>query len=381
MNQTPHREIPFHTWLAEPLPPDVRGALERLRRTDDVCHVAVMPDVHLARDVCVGTVVATRRLLLPQAVGSDIGCGMAALAFEADADLLADEHAAAGLLQELYRAVPVMRHAGNRSPELPAELLENRLSNARLEKLKARDGRVQFGTLGRGNHFLEFQCCQEDRLWIMVHSGSRAMGEAIANHHLAHSARSSTGLAYLDAESGEGRAYLDDAEWAAAYAQASRQWMLEVVAELMSELFGIEPVRSSVLHCNHNHARRETHDGEVRWVHRKGAISANEGELGIVPGSMGTASYHVAGRGLADALRSSSHGAGRAMSRSEARRRIGVKSLERQMRGIWFDHRRAAGLREESPEAYKDIDAVMRAQSELTRVVRRLRPVLSYKGT
>jgi tRNA-splicing ligase RtcB (3'-phosphate/5'-hydroxy nucleic acid ligase) len=145
-------------------------------------------------------------------------------------------------------------------------------------------------------------------------------------------------------------------------------------------VLGVAPGRDSEIACVHNFLRRETHSGTDLWVHRKGAISARAGEPGVVPGSMGTPTFHVVGRGSSRSLCSSSHGAGRAMSRGEARRKIGAGELRRQLRGVWFDERRADALRDEAPAAYKDIGRVMRAQSELTKIVRRLRPVLSYKG-
>ena len=187
-------------WLAGPLPRDVSLALDRLARSDDVCHVAVMPDVHLSEEICTGTVVATRRLLYPNAVGNDIGCGMAALRFHGDCGQLADEQAAARLLAGLYRIIPAIRHGRATAPlELPSGLADLPLSDGRLEKLKSRDGRVEFATLGRGNHFVEFQADESDQLWMMLHSGSRAIGRAIKEHHLANAKLSSSGLQYLDA--------------------------------------------------------------------------------------------------------------------------------------------------------------------------------------
>jgi tRNA-splicing ligase RtcB (3'-phosphate/5'-hydroxy nucleic acid ligase) len=378
--------IPFSAasmqqWLAGPLPQDVALSLDRLSRTDDVRYVAVMPDVHLSHDVCTGTALATSRLIYPHAVGSDIGCGMAALCFRCDASLLADERSAARLLAGLYKTVPAIRHARRTLREkLPDHLSEKPLSSSTLEKLKTRDGRVEFATLGRGNHFLEFQADDEDQLWIMIHSGSRALGQAIHRHHLEEARPANTGLPFLEASSEPGAAYLADVEWACQYADANRAAMAEAVALLMEELFGIDADWESLIRCNHNHVRRETHGTELLWTHRKGAISAREGEPGIIPGSMGTASFHVTGRGCAAALCSSSHGAGRLLSRSEALRSISGRELERQMRHIWFDHRLVAKLRDEAPSAYKDIHAVMRAQCDLTRIVRKLRPILSYKG-
>lgn len=379
MKPTSQVSIARH-WLAEPLPPDVASALDRLARTEDVRRVAVMPDVHLSRDVCTGTVLATGHRLFPQAVGSDVGCGMAALRFDAPADLL-DEGRAARLLAGLYRVVPAMRHPrATLREQLPGPLAQAALSHPSLEKLKHRDGRVQFATLGRGNHFLEFQADEGGALWVTVHSGSRALGQTLNTHHLRQARPANTGLLYLDAASEAGRAYFQDVEWACRYAEASRRAMLDAVAALMDDLYGVAADPGSVLHCHHNHLRRETHFGEELWVHRKGAVSARDGEPAIIPGSMGAASFHVTGRGHAEALCSSSHGAGRRLSRTEARAAISTRELERQLREVWFDHRQADRLRDEAPGAYKDIHAVMRAQRDLTRIVRRLQPVLSYKG-
>lgn len=369
-------------WLSEPAGTAVKSVLKRIARAEDVRHVAVMPDVHLAGAVCIGTVVGTRRLVYPQAVGADIGCGMAAVAFDCDASLLVEESRARQVLRALSEAVPVMRHRSRRAaPPLPESLLaEESLSSEKLMTAAQRDGQVECATLGRGNHFLEFQADEDRRLWLMVHSGSRAMGQLITEFHLRHATRGKGGLVHLDAGTDTGRAYLSDVGWALRYADANRRAMVDAVVAMMSRVFKVDALRSSLLSCDHNHVRREQHAGDTYWVHRKGAISARDGEPGIIPGSMGTRSYHVVGRGRADALTSSSHGAGRGMSREQARQRVSVKQVFQQLDEVWFDERLALGLREESPSAYKDIDAVMRAQKKLTRIVRRLRPVLCYKG-
>lgn len=380
MNQAPDK---VHTWLAEPLPRDVAESLARLAEAEDVQHLAIMPDVHLANEVCVGAVVATRRLIYPAAVGGDIGCGMAAIGFDASADLLRDERSAARVLARMYQRIPSLRHSKQTMPaRLPDCLQGQPPSHPRLEKLAHRDGRVQLGTLGRGNHFLEFQADEHGQLWLMAHSGSRAMGQAITAHHLAQAVlgTSAARLRFLDAETDLGQAYLSDVGWALRYAAENRLAMVGAVSEVMADLFKIGADPQSVVHGHHNHVRRETHFGEELWVHRKGASSASAGELGVIPGSMGTASFHVEGRGHEPALRSSSHGAGRAMSRTEAAEKIGVKQLQRQLDGVWFDHRQSQRLRDEAPAAYKDIHEVMRAQRDLVRIVRALRPILSFKG-
>jgi tRNA-splicing ligase RtcB len=357
----------------------IAESVDRLRTADGVKQVALMPDIHLASDVCVGAVVATEEVVYPQAVGGDIGCGMAALAFDVGADSIDNEHAAGRLLAGLYDRVPSNRC--RRAQPVPAALAPGDLSDKRLAKLALRDGAVQLGTLGRGNHFLELQADSSGRLWAMVHSGSRAMGQAIAAHHLARGTTGPGGLVALDVSHEVGEAYLADTEWARAYAAENRLRMLRGVEELLARLCGAAADWNSLIHGDHNHVRQETHDGRLLFVHRKGAQFAGENEPGVVPGSMGAPSFHTVGRGCDASLSSCSHGAGRRLSRTEARRAVGGKDFARQVGRLWYDHRRADRLRDEAPHAYKDIRSVMRAQQELTKVVRELRPLLSYKGT
>ena len=372
-----------NSWLAEPIAKDVAQMIDQLARLDGVEQIAVMPDVHLAREVCVGLAIATRTRIYPAAVGSDIGCGMAAMRCNAPADLFADERSAARLLAGLYQRVPALKHHRTTAPaSLQENLLETSLSHPRLEKLKSRDGRLQLGTLGRGNHFLEFQSDADGELWLMVHSGSRGMGQAISAHHaaIARVISPSKRLPGFDADSTAGRNYLADAAWAELYAGENRLTILAAVGDLLDNLFSAELVRDSLIHANHNHVRSEIHDGAALRVHRKGALAAQAGEPGLIPGSMGTASFHTVGRGCDAALCSSSHGAGRELSRAAAAQEISQRQFLREMHGVWFDQRQADKLRDEAPSAYKDIFAVMRAQRELTKIVRQLQPLLSYKG-
>jgi tRNA-splicing ligase RtcB len=362
-----------------PLKAEVAASVERMRRASDVRHVAIMPDAHLAIDVCVGAVLATKQLIYPAAVGSDIGCGMAAVAMDAGSELVDDANAAGSLLAALYRDVPSNRHCARR--ELPSLLNEKRLSDSRLDKVAQRDGCVQLGTLGRGNHFLEFQADEEDRLWMMVHSGSRAMGQAITHHHVQCAEGKSSGLFFVDSESDRGRAYLSDVDWARTYAAENRLAMLRAVEKILADRFSVKVDWSSLIHSDHDHVRRESHFGEDFLVHRKGAQSARSAEVGVIPGSMGTASFHVVGRGLPESLTSCSHGAGRRLSREAARREISVRRLQRELGGVWCDRRRLERLRDEAPSAYQDIEKVMQAQGDLVKVVRRLRPLLTYKGS
>ena len=370
-------------WLCDPLPQDVARSIDRLAECPDVRHVAVMPDVHLSGDVCVGLAVAAEKLIYPAAVGGDIGCGMAAIATSGDAEPLGDKRAAIAILDGLRYWVPANRHSRHTMlDELPPTLRGLSLSDARLERIAARDGRVQFGTLGRGNHFLELQADQEGRLWIMLHSGSRAMGQVITAHHVAIAERQSQRrkLPWLDSQSLDGQAYLADVNWAVNYAEQSRVAMLQAAERLLGEILAVGLLWDTLIHANHNHVRRETHFGREWLVYRKGALPAARGQAGVIPGSMGTASFHVSGRGCEQSLFSSSHGAGRALSRNDAAAKITPRRLAGELAGVWFDVSVARRLCDEAPSAYKDIHKVMRAQKELTRIDRTLRPLLSYKG-
>lgn len=369
----------IHRWVIEPLSPEVEAALRRVAACPDVARVAVMPDVHLAGDVCVGSVIATRQTLLPGAIGGDIGCGVATVRFDGDVEWLADRHRAARVLAAIGRVVPAIRHRSRDAPPLPARLEEQPLSHPRLHALARGTGRLELGTLGRGNHFVELQTDEQDRLWLMVHSGSRAIGQAIRDHHEARAVPVGS-LAGLDVRSPEGLAYAADLAWALTYAEENRRALVAAVSAVLAEVAGAAPDPSTAVSCHHNFARAELHDGTTYWVHRKGAISAAVDEPGLIPGSMGTASYHVAGRGHAPALCSSSHGAGRRFSRGAARRHISAVAVEKQLTGVWFDHRLVDGLRDEAPAAYRDIGRVMQAQRELTRIVCKVRPRLVYKA-
>ena len=365
-------------FLAQPVGPQVDAALDRLAAAPDVVHVAVMPDVHLAEEVCVGVALATTHLLYPAAVGGDIGCGMAAIRLDAPAAAI-DRPVAARILAGLYDRVPRGRHRRAAFRPWPEALDPRGLSSPRLSTLVDGDGRAQLGTVGSGNHFIELQADPDDRLWLMLHSGSRGLGPAIRAHHAAR-AEPAGGLRALDSSADAGHAYLADMAWALAYADANRQALLDAAVDAVAAALDAAPEPETRITCHHNHVRRERHGGRDLWVHRKGAMPAADGEPGVVPGSMGTASYHVVGRGHPGALASSAHGAGRSMSRTDARRQISRAELVRQLGGVAWDHRRADALRDEAPGAYKDIDRVMRAQRNLVRIVRRLRPILSYKA-
>ena len=371
----------MHSWLLAPMDDEVSKAIRRLQRAPDVQHVAVMPDVHLAEDVCVGVAVATTELLYPQAVGGDIGCGMLAMPFDAALASLGEPRIAGRLLASLGNSIPSRRRNRRQTVPMPDDLSKAVLSDPRLGTLWNTTGVLEFATIGSGNHFVELQADDSDRLWLMVHSGSRGLGPAIRDHHLMRGTAVGGGLKCLTSGDALGAAYLHDAALARRYAEENRRQIALLVAEALRAVLGAGDLQwAEVLTSDHNHVKQETHGALALWVHRKGAMPAWPGQMGVLPGSMGTLSYHVEGRGCADALCSSAHGAGRILSRTEARRKITPRELQRQMGSVWYDFRQADRLRDEAPGAYKDIRAVARAQRDLVKVVRVLRPVLSYKG-
>lgn len=370
---------PVRWWLSESVDDGVKRAIERMRRLDDVVRIAVLPDVHVAGDICVGTATATRRLIYPAAVGGDIGCGMLSLGFDTDATALRHGEIAGAILRRFCESIPAMRRNRRFAPALPDGLRVDELSCASLRGFAKSDAALQLGTVGGGNHFVELQSDEQDRLWLMIHTGSRAIGQAVRNHHVTGAMKTHR-LACLDADTPDGQAYLNDAAWASRYAAANRERIASDVIDVLRNVVGAKPIESSRIECDHNHVRRESHDGESVFVHRKGAMSSDAGALGVLPGSMGTLSYHVEGRGCDASLRSSAHGAGRRMSRSVARETFASSDLKHQLRNVWFDPRQTASLIEEAPHAYKEVRSVLRAQEDLVRVVRTLRPVLVFKG-
>lgn len=371
----------MQSWLIGPMDDAVARAIDRLRRAPGVQHVAVMPDVHLAEDVCVGVAVATTELLYPQAVGGDIGCGMLAVPFDAEAAAVSQPRVAGQVLARLGNCIPARRRHRRRTIAMPVELSCPTLSDAGLGALWSTIGMLEFATVGSGNHFVELQADESARLWLMVHSGSRALGPAIRDHHLARAESVGGGLKCLKSSDDSGAAYLHDATWVRRFAAANRRAMAVLVEETLSGL-GVGHLQwSEAITTDHNHVEHELHGTAPLWVHRKGAMPAWPDQPGVLPGSMGSLSYHVVGRGCHAALCSSAHGAGRILSRTEARKSISTRELQRQMGDVWYDFRQSERLRDEAPGAYKDIRAVARAQRDLVKVVRVLRPVLNYKGT
>ncbi len=368
-------------WTSEKLAPCLTRTLESLASGQDVVRVVVMPDVHEGPIVPNGCVVATRTLIYPEAVGRDIGCGVSAIRLDVDTSSLSNA-SLDSILTKMTKSVPALIYSRrNAVSELPLSCPRDGLSDQRLSKAAAREGILQLGTLGRGNHFVELQRDTDGGIWLMVHSGSRGMGEVITGFHLKRATQSYwNGLYHLDLSSDLGQAYFHDMQWCMQYATENRLYIINRVADLLEAEVGIDVIPETYINSPHNFARVEEHFGERLIVHRKSVNSAREGELGIIPGSMAAGSRIVSGRGCSEALHSSSHGAGRTMSRKQAADTISTKTLIGMMRGIAFQHERAGELCDEAPTAYKNLNEVMRAQSELVRTEKILSTLLNYKG-
>jgi tRNA-splicing ligase RtcB len=365
-------------WLVEArLPVKVQENLDRLAGSDDVRRVVVLPDVHLGRLVNNGCVAATVDLIYPQAVGSDLGCGYSAIGFSGSGTMLREERHAQALLRAIYQRVPAFKQS--QPLTLPDRLLQPGLSHDALARASRREGAYQLGTLGTGNHFLEFQQDDAGALWLMVHSGSRALGQIISQHHLAAATPAATGLKYLAAHTPAGQACLNDLQWAVEYAKLNRLAILARMVEAVAELFGVQANEDSYLDSPHNYVRRETIADEQLFVHRKSANSARMEETSLIAGTMGTPSFVVQGLGAEASLCSCAHGAGRVMSRTEARQRIRATDLKRQLGEVQHDPLRLEELRDEAPAAYRDLREVLRAQRELARQQARLTPLLNFK--
>jgi len=363
-------------------------------------HVAIMPDVHLGKGATVGAVIPTRGAIIPAAVGVDIGCGMVAVRTTLKASDLPDS--LAGIRAQIERDVPVGFNS-HRAPLRPGEQgagsLERRIEGlaGRYDALRIMDrvGKFdedrmwrQLGTLGGGNHFIELCLDEDDRVWVMLHSGSRNVGNTIGEVAISTARRIAEraelhlpdrDLAWLSEGSREFDEYVEGLNWAQDYAALNRDLMVDLIVRALQRFFrGEIIVRESAVNCHHNYASLEEHSGATLWVTRKGAVSARAGQLGIIPGSMGTKSFIVRGKGNPDSYHSCSHGAGRRMSRSEAKRRFTRADLAAQTAGV--ECRKDGGVIDELPAAYKDVDTVLSAQRDLVDVVHTLKQVLCVKG-
>jgi len=351
-------------------------------------HVALMPDAHVGIGATVGSVIPTKGAVIPAAVGVDIGCGMMAAELDVTEDQLPDT--LDPLLSRIARAIPAGVGQAHDRAARPADVwLSGHKPTTELADKQVAKVTKQFGTLGSGNHFFELCVDERGRTWVVLHSGSRGIGNQLAQMHIGKARRlaerlrlqlEDRDLAYFVEGTPEFRAYITDMLWAQDYARANRDQMMD---NAMREVFafigrGRETRR---IDCHHNFTQREVHGGAELWITRKGAIKADVGDLGVIPGSMGTRSYIVAGKGSRLSWTSCSHGAGRRHSRTQAKRLFTTADLAAQMAGkVWLDTR-ADALVDEIPSAYKDIDQVMADQADLVEVRHTLHQVLNYKGT
>jgi len=391
--------VPVHVWTED----IEHEALQQLINVAQLPivhgHVAAMPDVHAGIGATVGSVIPTRGAIIPAAVGVDIGCGMHAVRLTLDAAQLPDS--LARVRSAIEAAVPVgfgqhdydklhgsahARVAGKLSDRLD-RIVGRHPGVMKMQKQFERTWISQLGSLGGGNHFIEICLDEDGAVWVMLHSGSRGIGNVLGRYFIAaarkdmerhHTNLPDRDLAYLSEGSQLFDDYVEALEWAQDYAAANRRRMMELVLAAITPHLPPFKASSEAIGCHHNYVAREEHFGARVFLTRKGAISARAGELGIIPGSMGAKSYIVRGRGNAQSFHSCSHGAGRRMSRTAAKKRFNQFDVMEQTRGV--ECRKDGGVIDEIPGAYKDIDAVMADQTDLVEIVHTLKQVLCVKG-
>lgn len=388
--------VPVHVWTDEVEPKAIDQLVNVSKLPFLHSHVAAMPDVHLGIGATVGSVIPTRGAIIPAAVGVDIGCGMNALRLSLTAGELPESlrkvrsaiEAAIPVGFDMHKRDPVKRSTITPLSKGLERIIEKHPAIARMQKKRSYETWVrQLASLGGGNHFIEICLDEADNVWVMLHSGSRGIGNIIGRYFISlaqKEMRDQLGslphrdLAYFT----EGAEYFEDyveaVYWAQEYAMVNRREMMRRVLEAMKAQLPAFEVTKEAINCHHNYVQQEHHFGADVYVTRKGAIRAGEGELGIIPGSMGARSYIVRGKGNADSFCSCSHGAGRTMSRSAAKRRFSDEDLAAQTAGI--ECRKDKGVIDEIPGAYKDIDAVMANQKDLVEVVHTLKQVVCVKG-
>ena len=388
-------ERPVKVWTDD-LDPGARAQLVNLSKLPFIHrHVAAMPDVHGGIGATIGSVIATHKAIIPAAVGVDIGCGMAAVRTSLTAEQL-DERVLKKVFDQISRDVPVGRNQHKDERALtevarPFDAQLTAMTQKHPQLLKA-FGRFsnwvnQMGTLGGGNHFIEVCLDESGQVWVMLHSGSRGIGNAIGHYFIELARRDmerwfiqlpDRDLAYFPEGSEHFDGYVAAVSWAQSYARENRDQMMTLVLAALARHLPAFASTMTVVNCHHNYVEREHHFGENVWVTRKGAIRAREGDLGIIPGSMGARSYIVRGLGNPDSFCSCAHGAGRRMSRTAAERSFTVADLAAQTEGVIC--RKDKGVLDEIPGAYKDIDQVMANQADLVEVVHTLKQVVCVKG-
>jgi tRNA-splicing ligase RtcB len=391
--------VPVKVWTAD-LEPEARRQLENVSRLPIVHgHIAAMADVHVGIGATVGSVIPTKGAIVPAAVGVDLGCGMNAVQLSITAK---DLPTSLGKIRSaIEAAVPVgfdmhgaaKGHGGKREKSAkPMEkglrqIVERNPRIASMQKNFEETWIRQLGTLGGGNHFIEVCLDESQNVWVMLHSGSRGIGNVIGRYFIERARREmergdvhlpDRDLAWLAEGSPAFDQYVDAVHWAQDYALENRRRMMDAILDAIEPHVPPFRVVGEAINCHHNYVAREKHFGEDLLVTRKGAIRAGEGEMGIIPGSMGAKSFIVRGKGNPESLCSCAHGAGRRMSRTEAKKRFSAADVERQTAGV--ECRKDAGVVDEIPGAYKDVEEVMRNQSDLVDIVHTLRQVVCVKG-
>ena len=379
-------------WASEVDDGTIRQAEKTARLPIVRGHVALMPDAHVGIGATVGSVIPTSDAIIPAAVGVDIGCGMIAAELDLTAAQLPDS--LGPLMPKIERSVPAgVGRANEVASHRGSQWLKKNEPRTRLSNELQKKALMQFGTLGSGNHFLEVCLDERDHVWLVLHSGSRGVGNILATQHIDRAKKLAKALGQYHEDPAlasflEGTEefdhYITDMLWAQDYALANREQMMDRALNEFIKFVGKgREVRR--INCHHNFTQRETHilDGEPTklWITRKGAIKADTGDFGVIPGSMGTRSYIVKGSGNPLSWNSCSHGAGRRMSRTAAKQKFTAKDLAREMDGKVWLHDKASSLVDEIPSAYKDIDQVMADQSDLVEVQHVLHQILNYKGT
>lgn len=353
-------------------------------------HVALMPDAHFGLGSSVGTVFGTKGAIIPAAVGVDIGCGMIGVCTNYTASDLEGRDLVT-LRDYIERVIPLS--PGNYNSTTLKETAKVKV--AELEELAERDGvdlshsptwKRQLGSLGGGNHFIELCLDELDRVWMFLHSGSRGVGNKIAQKHIKIAQAECKNedlpdkdLAYLTEGTEEFESYIKELNWAQRFAFLNREEMMDRFARELGFFVDKQLEEVERINCHHNYTVREEHYGETIWLTRKGAVLADKGTPALIPGSMGTASYVVSGKGNAEALRSAPHGAGRRMSRNQAKKRFSTADLDSRMAGIVY--RPGKEWIDEIPDAYKDIDQVMADAADLVTIRHKLRQIVNVKGT
>jgi tRNA-splicing ligase RtcB len=401
--------VPIYGWTRNvPVEPEAEAQLRNVAALPFVHHhVAAMPDVHWGMGATVGSVIPCKGAVIPAAVGVDIGCGMMAVQTSLSSHQLPES--LRELRNGIERAVPhgrtgrgdvrSDRGAWGEVPEDVAAVwsgaayrdgsLEEGFRDLcdRHPRLRKANSVHHLGTLGTGNHFIEVCLDEKDRVWVMLHSGSRGVGNRIGNHFIELAKKDmerffislpDKDLSYFPEGTDNFSDYVKFVSWAQAFARVNREVMMRRVLAVMSDMFTDFSTGEIAVNCHHNYVAQERHFGERVWLTRKGAVSAKEGELGIIPGSMGARSYIVRGKGNPDSFCTCAHGAGRAMSRNEARKRFSVPDHEKATEGV--ECRKDASVIDETPGAYKDIDAVMSSQTDLVDIVHVLKQVVCVKG-